>query len=619
MGLGLCRACGRCCPCCSSCRSQNDTTPGWRSHLSNDNVKVDIPSFQLQKNSINRRRPTFQTFRAESLGNKGLDVHKPGSQDTPRPSERTTNLTQHEPPPPGHINGIDNPNFTITSDDTDAPTSGNGEISITRVDLTQTSAPKKLQDEIDLLKLPNSYPISDGRPRMLSRAAKVSMYHYKPRTSKDLTVDKGEELEVLQQQGEWVLAKKTTKSGNTLTGFVHQSYLADIGSLEAHDWYFGSVKRMDAKRYLLQEENQTGAFLVWRNEELNCYYLSVRLDSVARHYKIHQNDVAFYLVERVSFKTMPRLVEYYHLQSDGLPTCLEKACVKLDLPTSNEISHETTIDKLEINPKSVEKIKTLGRGSFGHVWLGLWNGTTEVAIKELQVTAESLQNTLYGEAETMWKLNHERLLKLYAVCLQTEPVFIVTEYMKHGTLKSYLRGHQKTRDLELHMLIDFAVQISQGMCYMEKHNCVHRDLRSENILLSAMMSCKIGDFGMARFMEDSSVTMTAESKVPIKWMAPEVFQTQRYSSKSDVWSFGVLLVEVMTYGKIPFTGKTNQDYIEQILTGTPFQPPANCPDNVSYIMEQCWRHEPNARPSFCELELSLTDLLNPMIDEDRLE
>ncbi|XP_063297979.1 tyrosine-protein kinase SRK3-like [Pelobates fuscus] len=482
-----------------------------------------------------------------------------------------------------------------------------------------TQPPQQSNSE-NILNLGNK--LNSGRTSVgkgLTRAAKVSTYSYKARSSKDLEVSKGEKVEVIEHRGEWVYAKKTTDGGQVETGYIHQSYLADVGSLEAEDWYFGSLMRLDAKRYLLQEQNQTGSFMVWKNAEIGCYHLSVRLNKLVRHYKIQQSTTSFYLVQRASFNSILKLVEHYQLQPDGLCTKLEKACVKLDLPSLRSLSHDTKIDNLEINPSSIKKIKALGRGSFGEVCLALWNETTEVAIKELKVSKESLQQTLYGEAETMWKLNHERLLKLYAVCLQAEPVFIVTEYMKHGTLKSYLKSHQKSRDLELHQLIDFAVQISQGMDYMEQNSCVHRDLRSENILLTAMMSCKIGDFGLARFMDSTSVAITTDAKVPIKWMAPEVFQTQRYSSKSDVWSFGVLLVEIVTYGKIPFPGKTNQEYIEEMMSGTPLQPPADCPNDLSFIMKMCWKQQPELRPSFSELELLLMNLLNPTLGEDTME
>ncbi|MEE6473439.1 hypothetical protein FKM82_010026, partial [Ascaphus truei] len=446
-------------------------------------------------------------------------------------------------------------------------------------------------------------------------ARQVSLHNYKPRSEDDLEVRKGEELEVINTCGDWLLAQKKSHTGEVHTGYIPRTFLAEAGSLEAEDWYFGNIKRLDSKRYLLQPLNGNGAFLVWKNENADCYYVSVRTEELVRHYKIHQSPMSYYLVERASFPSIAGLVKYYQHASDGLCTKLELPCVKLDLPSVASLSHRT-VDHLEVHPSCISKVKRLGRGSFGLVWLGLWNGTTEVAVKELQVSAASLQKSLYGEAETMWKLSHERLLKLYAVCLQTTPVFIVTEFMKNGTLKSYLRGHQKDRDLELHKLMDFAVQISQGMDYMEQKGCVHRDLRTENILLSEMMSCKIGDFGLARFIDSNSYQISAGAKIPIKWMAPEVFSVQKYSSKSDVWSFGVLLVEIMSYGQIPFPDKTNAQYVEHILGRKCLPPPVDCPEEVSGIMTLCWKRQSNLRPSFSEMECRLMELLRPALGED---
>ncbi|XP_075050216.1 tyrosine-protein kinase FRK-like, partial [Mixophyes fleayi] len=383
-------------------------------------------------------------------------------------------------------------------------------------------------------------------------------------------------------------------------------------------WYFGPLTKLDAKRYLLQEQNETGSYLVWRKLEDRCYYVSVRIGELVRHYRVHQSDVSFYLVEQRPFSNIKELVQYYQESSNGLCARLEEPCVKLDLPSVTSISH-TTVDQLEIDPSSIQRVDKLGSGKFGLVWLGLWNGTTEVAVKELQVTPESLQKSLYGEAETMWKLSHEKLLKLYAVCLQTQPVFIVTEYMKNGTIKRYLRAHEKKRDISYHQLVDFAVQICQGMDYMERMGCVHRDLRSENILLSAMMSCKIGDFGLARFMDSTSIAVSADTHIPIKWTAPEVFLTQKYSSKSDVWSFGVLLVEIMTYGKMPFPDKTNGQYRQDILERKHLEPPSDIPKDVSDIMRMCWRHQSHTRPSFSEINRFLMDLLDPILVDDTVE
>ncbi|XP_063810915.1 tyrosine-protein kinase SRK3-like [Pseudophryne corroboree] len=586
MGLTMCKR--PCCP-CSCCRTPSPVTerPG---------RGVDI---RTSNTDIKRAKPTFHSFIT------------PNAEDQPDNKEESLKMYRPHNPNPAptitlqkmedDLSGLDNPGYVPGADFTE-----------------------KSRDEG--LKNPNGRPPSnefDGSNLRLStgglrRSTKVSRYSYKPRSADDLEVAKGQRLQIINSLGEWLIARTVNQNGESRTGYIPRTYLADAGSLEAEDWYSGPLTKLDAKRYLLQEQNRTGSYLVWRREQDKCYYISVRVDDLVRHYRILQDQDSVYLVKRKSFSSIPELVQYYQQSCDGLCARLETPCVKLDLPSVESISH-TTVEHLEIDPSSIEKVQKLGSGKFGMVWLGLWNGTTEVAVKELQVTPESLHKSLYGEAETMWRLSHEKLLKLYAVCLRAEPVFIVTEYMKHGTLKKYLRAHQKDRDLAYHQLVDFAVQISQGMAYMEQKGYVHRDLRSENILLSAMMSCKIGDFGMARFTDSASIVISADAQIPIKWMAPEVFLQQKYSSKSDVWSFGVLLSEIMTYGKMPFPDKTNGEYRQLILERRALDPPVESPNEVSHIMTMCWRHQPNTRPSFSEIERFLMDLLDPMLVDDTVE
>ncbi|KAG8543883.1 hypothetical protein GDO81_023478 [Engystomops pustulosus] len=144
------------------------------------------------------------------------------------------------------------------------------------------------------------------------------------------------------------------------------------------------MTKLDAKRCLLQEENCSGSFLVWQKVGDNGYYISVRVDEVVRHYKVHQSTNGdFFLVKRASCSSLKDLVHHYQQQCDGLCTKLETPCVKLDLPSVNSICY-TTVDHLEIQPSSIKKVTRLGSGKFGMVWLGLWNGTTKVAVKELQ-------------------------------------------------------------------------------------------------------------------------------------------------------------------------------------------------------------------------------------------
>ncbi|XP_029452226.1 tyrosine-protein kinase SRK2-like [Rhinatrema bivittatum] len=444
----------------------------------------------------------------------------------------------------------------------------------------------------------------------------VSIRNYKPRTIQDLRLQKGDHLQVLEEQGEWLYVAMRSQHGEIQKGFIPREVLAVADSLESENWYFGVLNRLDARRFLLNPRNDDGAFQVWKNEEIGCYYLSVRCREQVRHYKILGSEKSFHIVERKQFRSLSELVKYYSHTEDGLCTRLKQPCVKLDVLSTGSLAHNT-IDCLEIHPSSIKKIEMLGSGNFGNVWLAVWNETTKVAIKELNVS-NSLKDILQEEAETMRKLNHERLLKLYAICLKNEPAFIVTEFMKNGNLQTYLETYQVEKNLEPHRLIDFAVQVAQGMDYLETKHCIHRDLRTANILLTGMLSCKIGDFGLARFADDTSHQMSKGAKIPIKWMAPEVFTEEKYSIKSDVWSFGILLLEIMTYGIIPFPDISNITYVRELIKGNALIPPQDLPKNISNIMLICWRNNPSERPSFKELEKKLMELLRSALAEEIL-
>ncbi|XP_051880895.1 proto-oncogene tyrosine-protein kinase LCK-like [Pristis pectinata] len=216
------------------------------------------------------------------------------------------------------------------------------------------------------------------------------------------------------------------------------------------------------------------------------------------------------------------------------------------------------------------------------------------------------------EAEIMKQLCHERLIKLLAVCTEREPFCIVTELMKKGNLQKYLKSHSEARNLEFSLLNGFAIQIAEGMVYLEEKCCIHRDLRTENVLLTEMLCCKISDFGLAQLLQNDQGWMSHDAKVPIKWMAPEIFREYSYTVKSDVWSFGVLLTEIVSYGEVPFPGKNNNEFVKDLLDGANISPPASCPDNLHDIVLQCWNQNSERRPTFKQLQAMLMKC-NPML------
>ncbi|XP_055611379.1 uncharacterized protein LOC129757985 [Uranotaenia lowii] len=370
-------------------------------------------------------------------------------------------------------------------------------------------------------------------------------------------------------------------------------------------WYFRKIKRIEAEKKLLLPENEHGAFLIRDSESRhNDYSLSVRDGDTVKHYRIRQLDEGgFFIARRTTFRTLQELVEHYSNDSDGLCVNLCKPCVQIEKPVTDGLSHRTR-DQWEIDRTSLKFVRKLGSGQFGDVWEGLWNNTTPVAIKTLKSGTMDPKDFL-AEAQIMKKLRHNKLIQLYAVCTLEEPIYIITELMKHGSLLEFLQG--KGRNLKLPQLIDMAAQIAAGMAYLESQNYIHRDLAARNVLVGDNNIVKIADFGLARLIKEDEYEARVGARFPIKWTAPEAANYSKFSIKSDVWSFGILLTELVTYGRIPYPGMTNAEVLTQVEHGYRMPQPPNCNAALYEIMLECWNKDPMRRPTFETLQWKLED------------
>jgi fyn-related kinase len=161
--------------------------------------------------------------------------------------------------------------------------------------------------------------------------------------------------------------------------------------------------------------------------------------------------------------------------------------------------------------------------------------------------------------------------------------------------------------LQLRPLIDMAAQVAAGMAYLELHNYIHRDLAARNILVGENNICKVADFGLARLIADDEYNAHDGAKFPIKWTAPEAALYNRFSIKSDVWSFGVLLTELVTYGRIPYPGMSNAEVLQQLERGYRMPCPPNTPESLYQVMLDTWKKNPMERPTFEALQWRLED------------
>eukprot|EP00117_Sycon_ciliatum_P009475 scpid85261/ scgid11752/ Tyrosine-protein kinase Src42A; Tyrosine-protein kinase Src41 len=344
----------------------------------------------------------------------------------------------------------------------------------------------------------------------------IGLYDYEARTDEDLSFSKGELLEVLNNtDGDWWQAKSTVTGK---TGYIPSNYVAQHDSMKAHDWFFGPIKRADAEKKLLAPGNPHGTYLIRESEsQPGNFSLSIREHDSVKHYRIRTMDNGHYFIaSRAVFPTLAELVEHYKGTSDGLCTRLTQICTDAAQPQTLGLSYNTK-DQWEIPRTQIQLKNRLGAGQFGEVWGGLWNGTTQVAVKTLKPGSMSPEAFL-EEATLMKQLRHEKLVQLYAVCTQEEPLYIITELMKHGSQLDYLQKGEG-RFLKIEALVDMAAQVAAGMAYLEQQNYIHRDLAARNILVGEGNNCKVADFGLARVIQDDEYCAREGAKFPIKWTA----------------------------------------------------------------------------------------------------
>uniref|UniRef100_A0A7E5A1Q2 Tyrosine-protein kinase n=1 Tax=Panagrellus redivivus TaxID=6233 RepID=A0A7E5A1Q2_PANRE len=429
----------------------------------------------------------------------------------------------------------------------------------------------------------------------------VALYDYEARTDEDLSFKKNDVLEVLNDmQGDWWYARSLA-SGKT--GYIPSNYVAREKSIDAQPWYFGKLRRVDAEKQLLMATAAHGAFLVRDSESRhNEFSLSVRDASTVKHYRIRQLDSGgYYIARRRPFSTLQELIEHYSKDADGLCVQLGKPAARLETPQTTTFTYD---DQWEIDRRTLRLLRQIGSGQFGEVWEARWNNTTAVAVKKLKPGTADVADFL-AEAQIMKKLRHNRLLQLYAVCTREEPILIVTELMAENLLH-FLQG--RGRASSMGQLVDIASQIADGMRYLEEKNFVHRDLAARNILVSLQGTVKIADFGLARLIRENEYEARVGARFPIKWTAPESANYNRFTVKSDVWSFGILLTELVTFGRIPYPGMTNTEVLQKVEAGYRMPCPANCPPALYEIMQQCWHKDPEKRPTFETLQWKLEDL-----------
>lgn len=427
----------------------------------------------------------------------------------------------------------------------------------------------------------------------------IAIYNFTPVEDGDLELQQGEEYEIVDDSRDhWWLAKD--KSGQQ--GYIPANYIKKKFDLEIFDWFYKSYSR-ERSEQVLRKEGREGCFLVRESSTPGMFTLSLytsESEGTVKHYHIKKNsEDLFYIAEKHSFPTIQELIHYHKHDSAGLSTRLRSP----PSPEGGKTAPATAgfgHSKYEIDPTEISIEEQLGAGCFGTVNQGKWRGKV-VAVKMMKENTMS-EDSFIEEARTMTQLNHPNLVQLYGIVTKRRPLVIVTELMPYGSLLTYLRRHKARLIHKTATLLDICSQVCNGMSYLEKRRFIHRDLAARNCLVGESMVVKVADFGLARYVLDDEYTSSQGTKFPVKWAPPEVLNYTRFSSKSDVWAFGVLMWEVFTGGAMPYEKMKNVDVVDYVCQSKRrLEQPQNCPEKVYQVMLKCFQHEAERRPTFQEL------------------
>lgn len=310
-------------------------------------------------------------------------------------------------------------------------------------------------------------------------------------------------------------------------------------------------------------------------------------------------------------KTHERMKELGLLSPDMSP------CLSLD-------EWEMARDKVVVNRK-------LGEGAFGTVFGGEafldGRGWVAVAVKALKIGARVDEKIDFlSEADIMKRFKHPNIVQLLGVCTRGEPVYAVMEYHLHGDLKTYLLSRRnlvgsdckEALDISSERLTKMALDVASGLKYMHDLKYVHRDLACRNCLVHSNLTVKIGDFGMTRpIIESDYYRFTKKGMLPVRWMSPESLWDGLFTSKSDIWSYGVLLYEIVTFGSFPYQGLTNNQVIEYVKNQNRLILPGNCPEDIYRFIYNCLASESKDRldlPDIIRFLKANPSFLEPCLD-----
>ncbi|KAJ8338923.1 hypothetical protein SKAU_G00357090 [Synaphobranchus kaupii] len=295
------------------------------------------------------------------------------------------------------------------------------------------------------------------------------------------------------------------------------------------------------------------------------------------------------------------------------------------MPMDTEVYESPYADPDELRTATVDRKQLfledgeLGSGNFGTVLKGIYKmrkvpspyalirSEKQVAVKILKNADDNVgvREEMLREANVMQQLDNPYIVRMIGIC-EAENLMLVMELADLGPLNKFL---QKNRLMPMRNITELVHQVSMGMKYLEEHNFVHRDLAARNVLLVTQHYAKISDFGLSKALteEENYYKARGHGKWPVKWYAPECMNFFKFSCKSDVWSFGVLMWEAFSFGLKPYKGMKGTEVIQMIEGGERMAAPSNCPPEMYDLMKKCWTYKPDERPGFTAVELRLRE------------
>ncbi|XP_048338487.1 inactive tyrosine-protein kinase 7 [Sphaerodactylus townsendi] len=291
----------------------------------------------------------------------------------------------------------------------------------------------------------------------------------------------------------------------------------------------------------------------------------------------------------------------------------EVALTNLGSSSSASKRHSAS-DKMHFPRSNLQTITTLGKGEFGEVFLAKAKDIEDneaevlVLVKSLQTRDEQLQLDFRREFEMFGKLNHSNVVRLLGLCREAEPHYMILEYVDLGDLKQFLRISRtkdeklKPQPISTKQKVSFCCQVALGMEHLSNSRFVHKDLAARNCLVSAQRQVKVSSLSLSKDVYNSEYYHYHQAWIPLRWMPPEAVLEDEFSTKSDVWSFGVVLWEIFTLGEMPYSKLADEEVLAGLQTGKMKLPhPDGCPSKVYKVMQRCWAPSPKDRPSFSEI------------------